>query len=253
MDFPKDIKEKIETATADTPSIQKDEPVGTQPHSNSEAEQVEVDLNKPPEQESTQQTVNITDGSFLDDLLDEPTKLGTGEAIGSADSETGSLNTNKSVAELREEYIKEEEQQGEKLDVEDFEMIADFLIEAMEVATSTGFRWWALDSSDAPYEMTVSKKNKLKKLLAKILIRYAVKFPLIWVFVFTMVLAHITPFMKAKEHRKKVLQAKKNKKKIPETASTGNKRGRPPKKKEGEEDKPRKPITPPKKRGGVAK
>ncbi len=118
------------------------------------------------------------------------------------------ITENKSISELRSGYIQEENDTVEQFDLEDFEMASDFTVEALEVGTSSIFRWYAMDTSDANYEMTEKKKKKLKKLLTKILIRYSIKFPLMWLFIITLVLTHAQPFMNAKENRKKMLALK---------------------------------------------
>lgn len=111
---------------------------------------------------------------------------------------------NQTSEELRAQMIGEEMEPVDQMSPQDFEMIAGFMIDAFDIGTVTLFRMYALDTSDAPYEMKVDKKNKLKKLLGLLLVRFNKKFPIGILFIFTLVLTMITPAMKAHAHRKEV-------------------------------------------------
>ncbi len=209
LDPTQEIEEVVEENTS------KPEPATTEPiKEEKKPEEIKVDLEDLKEPEPEKATVNIMDESFLDEHLEKkPIEDNKGTS-----SEKKSIKETRSVSELKDVYKKEEEESIDQLDYEDFAMIADFCIEGLEVGTVTIFRWWAMDKSDTNYEMTESKKKKLKELLTKIFIRYAVKFPLIWLFIFTLLLAHITPFLNAKENRKKMMAERPAKSK---TATTG--------------------------------
>lgn len=129
---------------------------------------------------------------------------------------------NKSTEELRKQMITEELQPIDEMSPEDFEMIAGFLIDAWDVGMVTLLRMYAMDTTDAPYEITASKKAKLKTLLSLILIRFNKKFPLGVLFIMTLILTSITPAMKAHAHRKEV-QALNKKKPGPKKGTTKQK------------------------------
>ena len=131
-----------------------------------------------------------------------------------------------SSKELRKHMINEELQPADEMAPEDFEMIAGFLIDAWDLGTVTLLRMYALDKTDQPYEMTGTKKTKLRKMLSMILIRFNKKFPLGVLFVLTLVLTHITPAMKAHAHRKEV-QALNPKKRGPKKGSTQKSKEKP--------------------------
>lgn len=173
-----------------------------------EPESLNVDLKNIKEPEPKKTVISINDESYLDDYL-EKNPIDNKEEI-EVDIEKD-ITENKSISELRSGYIQEENDTIDQFDLEDFEMASDFAIEALEVGTSSLFRLYAMDTSDANYEMTEKKKKKLKKLLTKILIRYSIKFPLGYLFVITIILTHAQPFMNAKENRKKMLVLKSKK------------------------------------------
>ncbi len=183
----------------------------------SEKETIEINVKEKDISDTEKKTVNIKDKDFLKGFINQqpkkaPTK--TKEPFKSDDPKP-------TIEDLRKKLTTDDKNLGDSLDIEDFEMFADFTIEALELGTITLFRWWAIDDSDKPYEMTTKKKDKLKRLLTKILIRYAIKFPLVWLFLITLVIAHITPFRKAKLNRKDVL--KQRAKKLPPKRTVQNK------------------------------
>ncbi len=168
---------------------------------------VKIPLEKLTKEEPESKSISFKTSSFLKDHVKVPTT----EPSAQAPSSSGSEFAGKSTDELRQQMVNEEMQPIDEMAPEDFEMIAGFLIDAWDLGTVTLFRIYALDTSDAPYEMTSSKKGKLKKLLTLILIRFNKKFPLGVLFFMTLILTHITPTLKAHEHRKLVQETRKKK------------------------------------------
>lgn len=163
---------------------------------------IEINVKEKDVSDTEKKTVNIKDSNVLKDFINQQPK----KAPPKPKEEIKADKPKQNVEEVRKQIILDDKKAGEAFDIEDFELFSEFTIEALEMGTSTLFRWWALDTTDAPYEMTVKKKDKLKRLLTKILIRYSIKFPLVWLFLVTLIITHVTPFKKAKLHRKEVLK-----------------------------------------------
>lgn len=167
---------------------------------------VKVPLSELMEEEPQSKSISFKKSSDLEEHISRPTVKVSPDSDNSADQFAG-----KTTEELRTQMINEELQPVEQMSPEDFGMIAGFLIDAWDLGTVTLLRMYAMDKSDTPYEMTGTKKTKLKNLLTLILIRFNKKFPLGMVFLFTIILTHITPALKAHAHRKEVQELNKKK------------------------------------------
>ncbi len=208
MDFPKTIASDITEAPvrsftpngpvtpAADPTIAVQEKI--------EASQVKIPLAKLVEEEPESRSINFKNPTFLQEHIEAPTSKTPPASAPSP----GNPYDGKSTEQLRYQMVNEEMQPVDEMAPEDFEMIAGFLIDMWDLGTVTLFRMYAMDTTDAPYEMTTSKKSKLKKLLTLILIRFNKKFPLGVLFFMTLALTHITPAMKAHAHRKEMQAAK---------------------------------------------
>lgn len=106
------------------------------------------------------------------------------------------------VEQYREQLKKEEKDYSNQYSVEDFQDLAEFGVELIDMIAVFAIRIFAKDDTDAPYQIPISRKNSLTRTLTKILIRAQMKFPLGILFFVGLVVAYATPFKKAKDHRK---------------------------------------------------
>lgn len=171
-----------------------------------------IESNKPEKPENHlrgSETISLDDGKrkdvnekikmefMSDDALKSFVKKPTKEA-----TQEENQFSNKSVEELKEQIKQEEVAAAQKFTVKDFEDISGFLIELIDTGISTGLRFWSGDTTSAPYEIPVSKKNMLKSQLTLILVKYQTKFSLEFMFLASIIIVYSIPFMKAREYRK---------------------------------------------------
>lgn len=124
----------------------------------------------------------------------------------SGDASTNSRNTsdNKkpSLDEIRSEINAFENDPKNQASYDDVQDVANFIMEGFDTLVSTLCRFYAGDSSTTAYEIPVKKLEKLKSLLAKILVKYAVKFPIEFMFLLTVAFTYSVPIIGARKFRK---------------------------------------------------
>lgn len=162
---------------------------------------VDVDIKQPAQSNST--SLNFVDGSFLKDHVQKPT------AVPLPIAQPTTAGSTETVEEIRQKMLKEEDDQKNKMTVEDFEDVADFLLDAFDMLAIFFLRWYAIDNTDAPYQIPVDRMKKLKYRLSRLLMRMQTKFPLGFLFILGLVLAYATQFKKARDHRKEVMVSRK--------------------------------------------
>lgn len=123
----------------------------------------------------------------------------------SSSSPESKLYDDDTTAEELRERIKEEENKSKEFKAKDFEEIARFIIFLIDASLSSLLRWWAKDNSDSSYQLGADKKNQLISQLTLILVKYQAKFSIEWMFLITVLVLYIPPFMRAREHRKDTL------------------------------------------------
>jgi hypothetical protein len=109
--------------------------------------------------------------------------------------------------EMREQIIKAENTTKESFSVEDYQMMAEFIIDALDWGGSSGLMYLAKDTTDAPYTLSVSKKDRLKKQLTRILIKSNAKMNFGVLFALSLILAYMKPVKHALETRKSIKEA----------------------------------------------
>lgn len=202
--------------------------------------EIEVDLKKKPA--DNKQPFSVKGSSFVKDFITQPTTP--------SDSIQDEDKPKESVAEIRARLEQEEKEEINKLSVEDFEDAADFIIDLIDMALMFGIRWYSMDISDAEYKVPEEKLKKLKKHLARLLMRMGKKFPMGVLFVLAVVAAYATPIRKAYEHRKKVSSERARKQMNTSTKKSGKTSVED---EEGEEEDEPKYVPIKKRRGGQAK
>ena len=113
-------------------------------------EKVEIELGKKEEDVVEKKTINLKDADFFNNDIDKKT------------SEANKKEEQPKQKSAENRAITEEPVVDKKLEPEqdDYDFVGGMLVEGLDLATSTAFRWWALDTSDRPYEMTQKKKDK---------------------------------------------------------------------------------------------
>lgn len=148
--------------------------------------------------EDTKETVkvNFMDKNFIKDYVSKKTVKSDEPTPGSED------NVPKDDIEALREKIKREENSSEQqFTKEDFDEIAGFLIDLFDAGISTALRVWAKDTSSRHYELEKSKKDKLAKQGALILVKYKLKWSIEFVFVLSLLIFYAGPIQKARKRR----------------------------------------------------
>lgn len=154
--------------------------------------EIEIELGDKKEEVAGKKKMSLKGSDFFDRDIDKKTS----DASAKTDRPTQKSAANRAITE--------EPITDKKLvpDVDDYDFFAGLLVEGFDLGTSTAFRWWAMDTSDAPYEMTKKKKDKLTVIVGEGLRRMKKKYPLIAIFLFTLAIALYTPGRKAYDMRK---------------------------------------------------
>lgn len=173
--------------------------------------EIKLDINPKEKEVNNETVVNFKTQSFLKDYVQTET---IGQKQQQADP-TGQTKfgfpQGETVEQIRARMAKEEEDESKKYTVEDFEEIADFLMDLFDMGAVFFIRWYSKDNTDAPYNIPTDKMKRLKMRLAKLLMRMQAKFPLGLLFALSLIMAYATPMRKAHEHRKQVDEATRKK------------------------------------------
>ncbi len=105
---------------------------------------------------------------------------------------------------LREQIIAAEQTQQESFTPDDYDMIAEFLIDTMDWGGSSLLMWVAKDKTDSPYTLATTKKQRLQKQLARILIKSSFKMNFTVLFLISLVLAYMKPIKEAITNRQSI-------------------------------------------------
>lgn len=89
--------------------------------------------------------------------------------------------------------------------VEDYNDLADLLVETIDIAAITVLRNYSLDSSDSPYKISVDKLLNLKKQMSKVLMLTQKNSLTNEFFLSAITISYITPLRKATKNREIVL------------------------------------------------
>jgi len=158
----------------------------------------EVDFNDVGNTDGEKVQINFDNQEDIEDFTAKQSKKS------SSSPESKLYDDDTSAEELRER-IKQEEQKSKEFKAKDFEEIARFIIFLIDASLSSLLRWWAKDNSDSSYQLGADKKNQLISQLTLILVKYQAKFNIEWMFLITVLVLYIPPFMRAHEHRKDTL------------------------------------------------
>ncbi len=204
--FPQNIAQNIEEIKEEAKII---EPFPTKPEpnvqNNSDSQNtdiqpdpntVKIPLSDHLKEEREPETISFKNSDFLKSQISKPTaEAPSGQQ---ADGPANQFNPNQPNDPTTEVQIDDME----------YEIGAGFLIELVDIIAISFFRWFAIDTSEADYQLPVGKKNNLKKMLTEILKRMSKKAPLMVLFIIAILATYATPALKARDHRKKVKEIK---------------------------------------------
>jgi hypothetical protein len=115
---------------------------------------------------------------------------------------------NKSAEEIQAEIKKAEEDSKKNFTAKDFEDIASFIIFLIDTGIASALKWWSKDTSESAYSLPEKKKQMLSYQLSLILMKYQAKFSIEFMFILTLFVVYIPPFMLAKNRKKEIANAK---------------------------------------------
>jgi hypothetical protein len=200
----------MNNAASEIKQEQKDAPIDISEHIKSEIEdiksgkdlkEVELDLTKEGIKKSAEEEESVKlsfkSGSFLKNQI----KKSTGPAPEKEIPKT-------TVEDVKKE-IEEYENKKDNFTYDDFYLLAEVIVDIIEIIIVSLLRWYAKDNSDAPYLLTQTKKDRIVKLLCKVLIKYQQKFSIEFLLFLTVVTAFMTSARKAHKHRQEVLKLQK--------------------------------------------
>ena len=172
-----------------------------------------IDSKEKPKEEET--PINFLDNNYIEQKVEAPTKKDSEnkEKSSSSGSTTGGAPEAQNIREFREKLIQDEKESASEFTMADFQENSDMIIDFICFLLSALFRWWSLDTTDTPYEFPKHKIDSLKTQLTKVPVRYNKAFPIIGLFIGTLLVMCITPARKAYDHRKLVKQERAKKKK----------------------------------------
>lgn len=181
---------------------------------------VEVNLNEKPKNEPLmidfKKSIDIgkmmkekTDSSIVNNNSQGGGNGGDGGMNGGTNNPNPSTSSNptttRTVAEELDKMKKEEALMAEQFSVEDFEELAEVIVEVMDFFALFLLRAFSLDTKDEPYTVPVDRLKRMKKILTKILMKAQRKFPLGFLFFVAAIAVYGTPTRKAWQNRSKVL------------------------------------------------
>jgi hypothetical protein len=154
----------------------------------SETIDVEANLEGGPE--------NVTIDFMNQDSVNEFVK----ESSNEAKEEKKSNRPKQTIDDIKSQIV-QEEAAASNFTAEEMADIAEVICSVIDMGISAGFRFWAGDSSDSAYSITVGKRSMLNKQMTMILVKYQVKFKIEFLFLLSLVVVYSVPFMKAREIR----------------------------------------------------
>lgn len=99
---------------------------------------------------------------------------------------------------------------NKKATIEDYQDLADLLVETIDLAATTILRSYSLDNMDAPYRISQDKLCKLKNKMTKVLMLTQKDSLTNELFLSAITISYITPLRKATKNREEVLKNKTN-------------------------------------------
>lgn len=188
---------------------------------------LDVNLNEKPKNEPLmidfKKSVDI--GKLLQQKSDSEkvnnNSQGIGNGIGNATQSNPTTATSNPNPEVTRTVVgeldkmkREEALMAEQFSVEDFEELAEVIIEVMDFFALFLLRAFSLDTKDEPYTVPVDRLKRMKKILTKILMKAQKKFPLGFLFFIAAVAVYGTPTRKAWQNRSAVLKKREEEEKV---------------------------------------
>lgn len=110
--------------------------------------------------------------------------------------------TKPTIEEFREQVIAAEAETKESLTLEDYELIAELVIEVIDWIVSSGLMWISGDKSDEEYILNQKRKERLQSMLLRYLVKMDKKVSFGALFMFSLIIMLVGPTRKALKNRK---------------------------------------------------
>ena len=110
--------------------------------------------------------------------------------------------TKPTIEEFREQVIAAENETKESLTLEDYELIAELVIEVIDWVVSSGLMWISGDKSDEEYILNSKRKERLQSMLLRYLVKMDKKVSFGALFMFSLIIMLVGPTRKALKNRK---------------------------------------------------
>lgn len=183
--------------------------------------ELEIDPKKKPQDKKT--IVNFRGPSYIKKTVETPKEAPahndpTGPASSSGSSNGfSSAKPSDDLASVRQRLNSESSEpaplsssgggsssDAEAPDAEDCEMYAEMAIELIDWVMIMLIQWYARDTQEEPYRSDEKKKNRLKKMLGKMLMKVGKKYPIAVFFFGALILMYVPAARKAHTHKQKV-------------------------------------------------
>lgn len=145
------------------------------------------------EEESPTIRVNFSDEDFENEFASASTKINKDEEI----------NPNTSADDIKNQVLDYEKGKSSKMEYKDLLKTAEFLINLIDTAISTGLNFLAKDSSISAYAMPKENKKLMTEQLALILSKYQSKFSVEFLFFSGLLVLYAPLAVGAVKNRKK--------------------------------------------------
>lgn len=191
------------------------------PETKSDSKEVALDVNLNEKPKNEPLVIDFKRGLDIGKMLQEKTDSekvnNNSQGIGNGGPNSGNhistpgvSNTNpettRTVASELDKMKREESLMAEQFSVEDFEELAEVIIEVLDFFALFLLRAFSLDTKDEPYTVPVDRLKRMKKILTKILMKAQKKFPLGFLFFIAAIAVYGTPTRKAWQNRSAVLK-----------------------------------------------
>lgn len=170
---------------------------------------VDIDIKAKPTDEK--RTINLLNDDELAKKVTTKTE-GDVKNTGIPSPTASSSKKEMSTAELRTQLI-EDSKKTANFTVEQFKQQADSMVNILDIIIVSILRAMAHDAKDSAYIIRDDKKEILKEQLKNVLIFYNAAFPIIGLFIFTLLSVYATPALNAWDNRKLWLKEKEKQKK----------------------------------------
>lgn len=181
--------------------------------------EVEIDPKKKPSDKKT--IINFRKNDYIKKTVQTP-KDSSSQNINEPTQSSSSFSNSSSLDDARKRLSAEPQEpqslsssissggssDGEAPDQEDCDMYAEMAIELIDWVMIMLIQWYAKDPKEDEYRSDEKKKNRLKKMLGKMLMKMGKKYPIGVFFFGALILMYVPAARKAHTHKQKVDEEK---------------------------------------------